>query len=438
MAPGAWVGRYRLGTLVSRGGMGEVWRAYDETLDRPVALKLLYEDLGEPVARERFLREARAVARLQHPNIVAVYDVGESDGRPYLVMELVDGRTVADELAEHGAFSFEAVRAIGASTAAALRFAHAAGVVHRDIKPANLVLHDDSTVKLIDFGLARLTEEGSSLTPDGAAMGTIAYVAPESARGVDNDERSDLYSLGCVLYELLCGRPPFVGDVPSIAYAHVREEPDHVSTHRVDAPDDLAELVMSLLAKDPALRPQSAEAVRQDLLGLDLDGDLERTPAPDSDVTPDRRRRMPVLAMSGGVVAASLLGMAGWWAAPTFDASYRTTGVESSIVRPDPIVQPDKAKPSMDLARVETVEPTTRTAPSPESEASDRSNADPPDSPDSERSTVNDSDAGPDASDTSGTTTTAVPPDGAEPSDPKTGNAQPDKADRPASLPDPN
>lgn len=311
MAPGASIGRYRLDTLVSRGGMGEVWQAYDETLGRQVALKLLYEDLGERPVGERFLREARAIARLEHPNIVTVHDVGEFEGRPYLVMELLEGRTVADEIDERGPLPVAEVREIGALTAAALRFAHDAGVIHRDVKPANLVLTADVGVKLVDFGLARLVEESDTrLTPAGTAMGTIAYVAPECARGDTIDERSDLYSLGCLLYELLCGRPPFVGELPVVAYAHVQTEPDPPSTHRPDVPPDLETLVMALLAKDPSLRPRDADVVRNYLLGLEHTLPIPRPRAPRR----SRRRRPALIAVGGLVAAAATIGVAHWLA----------------------------------------------------------------------------------------------------------------------------
>jgi serine/threonine protein kinase len=305
---GGMLGRYRLDTLVSRGGMGEVWQAFDETLGRTVAIKLLYEELGEPVVRERFMTEARAIARLDHPNIVAIYDIGDCDGRPYLVMELLEGRTVADELAEHGQLPVSEVRDIGAQTAAGLSYAHQAGVVHRDVKPDNLVLTADRTVKLVDFGLARLLEDNTPrLTPAGTAMGTLAYISPETAMDADVDGRSDLYSLGCVLYELLCGRPPFVGRLPVVAYAHVRTAPDPPSRYRSDIPPDLEAIVMSLLAKDPEFRPADGDAVRNCLLGL------ADPPAVPAAPRVGRARRRPILAAAGALVAASVLVAAAWW-----------------------------------------------------------------------------------------------------------------------------
>lgn len=264
---GAAVGRYRLQERLSRGGMGEVWRAYDLTLGRPVALKLLRAGLADPVDRERFLREARAAAQLNHPNIVAIFDVGEWEGCSYLVMELLEGRSLADVLAERGPLPVEDVRRYGAQAAAGLAAAHARGVVHRDIKPSNLMLASDGTLKLVDFGIARVLDEASSrLTATGTIVGTASYVAPEQARGLQADARTDLYALGCVLYQLLVGRTPFVGAPTEVLYAHLYTEPEPLTDLRPDVPPDLVALVHGLLAKDPNDRPAEAGVVREALL----------------------------------------------------------------------------------------------------------------------------------------------------------------------------
>jgi serine/threonine protein kinase len=308
----AWIDRYQLHELVSRGGMGEVWRAYDEVLERPVAVKALYEQLGDSADRERFLREARAAARLNHPNIVATHDIGEWDDRPYLVMEYLTGRTLAQDLEERGPLPIADIRAFGAQAAAALECAHEAGIVHRDVKPANLMLTADGDVKLIDFGLAWVVDaDGERLTPDNTAMGTVAYLAPELATGAPVDERSDLYSLGCVLYELACGRPPFVGSMAAVVLGHVQDEPDPPSTLRPDIPADLEALILHLLAKDPDHRAASAGAVRRRLLGVD---GVARIPQPRKEIAP-RPKRMTRLLV-GGLMVAAVIGLVVWWALP--------------------------------------------------------------------------------------------------------------------------
>jgi len=265
--PGTTVGRYRLDELLNTGGMGEVWRAYDTTLGRQVAVKLLLAGVNEPADRQRFIREARAAAQLNHPNVVAIFDVGEWSGRPYLVMELLDGRTLAEELHARGPLPIEEVRDLAAQAASALHAAHSAGVVHRDIKPSNLFRTRDGVLKIVDFGIARVLDEASTrLTRTGTVVGTAAYLAPEQARGRTADVRTDLYSLGCVIYQLLCGRAPFTGGVTEVIYAHVHTPPEPPSRLRADVPPDLEALVLALLAKNPNERPRDAAQVRTALL----------------------------------------------------------------------------------------------------------------------------------------------------------------------------
>ncbi|SDS90656.1 serine/threonine-protein kinase [Actinopolymorpha singaporensis] len=264
---GTTLGRYRLEELLSRGGMGEVWRAHDSTLGRPVAVKLLHAGVTEAGDRERFVREARAAAQLSHRNVVAVFDVGEWSGRPFLVMELLDGRTLAAILAARGPLPPDDVRDLGAQAAAGLHAAHQAGVVHRDVKPSNLVRTQDGSLKVVDFGIARVLDEASTrLTRTGTIVGTASYLAPEQVRGRSADARSDLYALGCVLYQLLTGRTPFVGGSTEVVYGHLHTAPTPPSRLRPGVPEDLDELVLSLLAKEPADRPADAAAVRAALL----------------------------------------------------------------------------------------------------------------------------------------------------------------------------
>ena len=252
-------GRYRLERSLGHGGMATVHLARDETLGREVAIKRLSEALsGDEVFRERFMREARTAAGLSHPNIVGVFDVGEEDGVPYIVMECVEGRTLAELLAENGPLDPDRTVDLILQACAGLEHAHAAGLVHRDIKPQNLLVRDDDTLKIVDFGIARPVD-GTQLTLAGTILGTAAYLAPEQALGERVTAAADLYSLGAVTYELLSGRPPY--EFESLAELPVkqREGPpppiDGVS-------EELQDVVRRCLAPDPANRPASAAAWR--------------------------------------------------------------------------------------------------------------------------------------------------------------------------------
>ncbi|TCM48012.1 serine/threonine-protein kinase [Kribbella sp. VKM Ac-2568] len=256
-------GRYRLLSPLGHGGAGEVWRAEDQVLARPVAVKLLRRMEGDPMdAAERFRTEARAAARLTHPNVVGTYDVGTAAGQVFLVMELVNGPDLAQLLRSQGLPSSKLVGDIALQGARALDAAHAAGIVHRDVKPGNLLLAPDGTLKITDFGIA----EAAGLEGPGSTvlLGTASYVAPEQVRGQTATPASDWYALGCVLYELLGGRPPFVADdVESVLRQHLEATPVPIAVRRPDVPEGLAELVMRLLAKDPAARPASVAAVTE-------------------------------------------------------------------------------------------------------------------------------------------------------------------------------
>jgi eukaryotic-like serine/threonine-protein kinase len=253
--------RYRLDEPLGRGGMGEVWRAWDQVLGRPVAVKLLLPGVVDPSATARFRQEAQTAARLSHPNVVAVYDFGEDQGRLYLVMELVEGRTLAGHLAAYGPLDAGETAAIGAQTAAGLAAAHREGVVHRDVKPGNLLLTADGVVKIADFGIARFAGESTAaLTSAGLVLGTSIYLAPERAQGHTAGPASDVYALGCVLYELLTGHPPFRADsAPALLYQHVDSAPVPPAQLRPDLPAALDDLVLQLLAKDPDQRPSAGQ-----------------------------------------------------------------------------------------------------------------------------------------------------------------------------------
>ena len=254
-------GRYRLVRRIATGGMGEVWQADDTVLGRRVALKLLVEELAaDDRATRRFVREARATARLAHPNVARVFDFGRDGGAPFLVMELLEGETLAARLASGPFGPAEAAR-VAAAVADALEAAHQLGIVHRDVKPSNVMLTRDGEVKVLDFGIAAAADETHSTTGSGL-YATVAYVSPERVAGEPATPASDVYSLGAVLYELLCGRPPFSGPSPAlVARAHLHDQPVPVRQLAPWVPARLAEACQAALAKDPARRPSSAASL---------------------------------------------------------------------------------------------------------------------------------------------------------------------------------
>ncbi len=259
--------RYELVRHVARGGMAQVYLAKDLLLDRPVALKVLFPELSvDRSFVERFRREAQAAANLSHPNIVSVYDWGEGEHTYFIVMEYVNGRTLA-QLLRQGPLDAEQAASLGAEVAAALSFAHAHGVIHRDVKPANVLIDKSGQVKVTDFGIARAAGAKEGLTQTGTVMGTATYFSPEQAQGYPVDARSDVYSLGVVMYEMVTGRPPFSGDNPvAIAYKHVREEAVAPTLVNRAVPPSLEAIILQAMAKDPADRYQSADEMRADLL----------------------------------------------------------------------------------------------------------------------------------------------------------------------------
>jgi serine/threonine-protein kinase len=264
--------RYEIGAVIGYGGMAEVHRGRDVRLGRDVAIKVLRKDLSrDPAMEGRFRREAQSAASLNSPSIVAVYDTGEGviDGAttPYIVMEYVDGKTLREVLAAEGRLLPPRALEVAAAVCTALEQAHAAGIVHRDIKPANVMVTETGDIKVMDFGIARaLTASSATMTQTAAVVGTAHYLSPEQARGEHVDARSDVYSTGCLLYELLTGAPPFTGDTAvSVAYQHVREDPTPPSTVEPDVPPAADSIVLVAMSKNPVNRYASAAEMRADI-----------------------------------------------------------------------------------------------------------------------------------------------------------------------------
>jgi serine/threonine-protein kinase len=264
--------RYELGEILGFGGMSEVHLARDTRLHRDVAIKVLRADLArDPSFYLRFRREAQNAAALNHPAIVAVYDTGEAETPtgplPYIVMEYVDGVTLRDIVHTEGPMPAKRALEVIADACQALNFSHQHGTIHRDVKPANIMISKTGAVKVMDFGIAKALADANSVTQTAAVIGTAQYLSPEQARGEKVDARSDVYSLGCVLYEMLTGEPPFVGDSPvAVAYQHVREDPVPPSQRHDGISPDLDAVVLKALAKNPDNRYQTAAELRADLV----------------------------------------------------------------------------------------------------------------------------------------------------------------------------
>lgn len=328
-------GRYRIETAIGQGGMARVFRATDEVLGRTVAVKVLapqYARDGQFV--ERFRREAQAAAALNHANVVSVFDTGSEGPVHYIVMEHVEGRTLRDVIAQDGRLHPSRAAEITEALSRALAAAHEQGLVHRDVKPGNVMITAQGDVKVMDFGIARATS-GEALTQTATVLGTAAYFSPEQAKGEAVDARSDIYSAGCVLYEMLTGRAPFTGDSPvAIAYQHVREDPTPPSRLNPDVPPPLEAITLKALAKNPANRYQSATEMAEDLGRATRGLPVHATPVLPGDATQvvtrvqrDRTAAMPALEdaedfrgggrRTGMIVGVSLgvlalLGIAAW------------------------------------------------------------------------------------------------------------------------------
>jgi predicted Ser/Thr protein kinase len=313
--------RYEIETTLGEGGMARVYRGTDGVLSRPVAIKVLADRYAnDDTFVTRFRREAQAAAALNHPNVVSVFDTGDDGQAHYIVMEYVPGQTLADVLKREGPLDPDRAARIAEDVATALQAAHERGLVHRDVKPGNVMIDPEGRTKVMDFGIARAAAN-DTLTQTGAVLGTAAYLSPEQARGDPVDARSDIYSLGAVLYEMLTGRPPFTGDSPvAIAYAHVNDQPDPPSAHRPGVPPELEAVTIRALAKDPGDRYPSAEAFRAAIAaargaGVSTEpigaaaGDTAVMPAPVSAQPAGPARRVSWIPLT--LIAAAVLAVAG-------------------------------------------------------------------------------------------------------------------------------
>ena len=318
---GSEIGHYRVVRLLGKGGMGEVYLADDTRLQRQVALKILDPQVAaDPDRRERFAREARAAAALNHPNIVTIHSVEEADGRVFLTLEYVEGRTLA-EIIQPGGLPIDRLLSIGISLADAVGAAHQRGITHRDLKPANVMVANDGRVKVLDFGLAKLREDmqiaealpTQALTGEGKIMGTVAYMSPEQAEGRTVDQRSDVFSLGVILYEMAIGERPFKGDTQlSVLSSILRDTPASVTDLRHELPRDLGRIIRRCLAKDPEDRYQTAKDLRNDLRGLREDlssGDHTAVATP---VPPARAASLRPVLVGAAVLLLAVAALVGW------------------------------------------------------------------------------------------------------------------------------
>ncbi len=306
--------RYEVHKRIGRGGMADVFSARDLLLDRQVAIKVLFPEFAtDDNFVERFRREAQSAANLSHPNIVNVYDWGKYEGTYFIAMEEVQGRTLADVLRTNGQLTSKQAAEIASEVAAALGIAHEKGTAHRDIKPANILIGKNGQVKVADFGIARALNAPteSNLTQVGSVMGTATYFSPEQAQGAQPDPRSDLYSLGIVMYEMVAGRPPFTGDNPvSIAYKQVHDSPQPLVQIVADVPKAYEAMVAKLLAKDPKVRYPSAGALRDDLRRFRNDEPVQALVAATTRARPDAattavKKTAAGAAATGAVTAAA-------------------------------------------------------------------------------------------------------------------------------------
>jgi eukaryotic-like serine/threonine-protein kinase len=357
-------GRYRVERELGRGGMAKVFLGTDTVLGRTVAVKVLAPQFADDDGFvQRFRREAQAAASIGHPHIVSVFDTGSDDGVHFIVMEYVEGRTLAEFLAGGGRILPDRAIDIAMDVCRALQAAHAQGVIHRDIKPGNIMLNPRGEVKVTDFGIARVTTTADTVAQTAAILGTASYLSPEQAQGLPVDGRSDIYSLGCVLFEMVTGRPPFLGDSPvAVASKQVLEQPVPPSKLNPDVTADLDAVILRALSKNPANRYQSAEEMRADLerarRGLPVDATpllaagttqvLDRPPAPATQVLPpsEPERRTNWVPIAVTLVLIALLGALLWFLASTLLDDDPQTAVQVTV--PD-VVGESRAQAEQDL-----------------------------------------------------------------------------------------
>ena len=356
-------GRYRLLEPLGRGAMSAVWEAEDVELARRVAVKTL----APSADRLRFEREARAVAALSHANIVALYDYGESEGRPYMVLECLQGGSLEDRLAAGQPLADTETRRIAGDVAAGLAHAHDRGLVHRDLKPANILFDAEGRAKIADFGIARMRGTGT-LTEAGTVLGTASYLSPEQATGATAGPASDVYSFGVILFRLLTGQLPFAAkNAMELVRMHRDDAPPPVAAIRSDAPADLVALVAAALEKDPALRPTDGAALLAALHGEELE------PATQIIAPPPRRRRLPLVAailgallLAGGAVALALTRHSGGGTTQTVPTiSLPTVRPTTHATTSVPSTTEPTTTAETTTAATTTTEPTTTQAPPP-------------------------------------------------------------------------
>ena len=393
-------GRYVLEEPIGRGGMGEVWRGTDTVLGREVAIKTIdLRRVPDETGTARFEREARATAGLSHPGVVTVHDSGVEGDTAYIVMELLPGPSLADRIA-NGPVPVEEVVEVGQQVASALDAAHARGLVHRDIKPANIAYAGDGRVRVLDFGITQLGETPGSqaLTATHTVMGTAEYLAPEQAMGGRVDGRADLYALGCVLYALLAGRPPFRGPTPvATMMMHGQDPVPDVRGLRPETPDWLADLVHGLLAKDPADRPAGAASVAEALAARESVGGmatavlpaagaaaatqrLDTTPAPvpvpaalpvDPDPRRDEQRDRSALTWVLGLVALAALGLLAWQLFGAADDPGPTASSSATPTASTPAAETSEPPPTTASPTPSPTPTPTTTEPSPTANPAD-------------------------------------------------------------------
>src|SRR6266496_2540303 len=316
------ISHYRIVSKIGAGGMGEVYLAEDTKLGRRVAIKFLHQEISKDEDKlNRFVQEAKAASALNHPNILTVYEIGEVDGKNYISTELIDGKTLREHLAQKEALPLNSILKIGVQVAEALSAAHQAGIIHRDIKPENIMLRRDGYAKVLDFGLAKLTDPsalaGASATDGeaptrvhqthpGTIMGTVSYMSPEQARGKETDARTDIWSLGVVLYEMLAGKVPFTGETINHTIVSIMEKEPLLLEN---VPAELQRIVRKSMTKDLDMRYQSARDLLIDLKNLrrdlDIQGELERSVVPNRAATTESANENQTQAYAGGAVATT-------------------------------------------------------------------------------------------------------------------------------------